>query len=74
MRRRDHEAIVAEKDRTIRRLERQVEQLLDRLTYALNPEHPWTPPPLDPVDDEPEVEHEDPDFPGFTSREELVGF
>jgi hypothetical protein len=43
MRRREHERIVHEKDRTITRLERQNEDLLNRLMYAVD--RTWTPPP-----------------------------
>lgn len=44
MRRRHHEQIVQEKDRTIRRLERQNEELLNRLMFATGQQ--WMPPPM----------------------------
>jgi len=43
MRRRDHERIVHEKDKTISRLERQNQELLDKLLYVTG--NTWTPPP-----------------------------
>jgi hypothetical protein len=72
VRRKDHEEIVREKNKTISRLERENEQLLDRIMYLTGT--PWTPPPveIERLEDE-EVEHEDADFPYMTSNPELTG-
>lgn len=71
MRRSDHELIVRELRKVIEAQSQEIRELRDRLMYASG--KPWTPPPLDPAEPEPELEHEDPDLPGYTSERELVG-
>lgn len=59
MRRRDHERLMDEMRGRCRYLERQVEQLMDRLMYMAD--QPWTPPPAD-LQETPEPELPDYDF------------
>lgn len=65
------EHLLRDRDKTIARLERQVEELLNRLMFVTGTT--WTPPPLEPEDFEKPEEHEDPDFPGYVSSPELTG-
>lgn len=72
MRRSDHELVVRELRKLIDAQAAQIRELQDRLMYANGT--PWTPPPLDPEPDpEPLEEHEDADFPGYTSNSLLTG-
>ena len=80
MRQSTHDRIVRGYEKTIARLERELEEAHNKLLFAAG--KPYHVPPIEAeqamvdqmTEPEPEVEHEDPDLPGWTSDPLQVGF